>query len=143
MKEEKIIIAEGANDRIKDFRLYKQFSTRELARQLGMSGGAISLIETGKRKPTLQFVNSLCNKFPELNKDWIISGEGEMLLFTREKEIALIASKVFNDKEIPPEVEELISVMAEMSDEGISALASFGQHLVELENKKKHKKKKL
>ena len=50
----------------------------ELVRLLGLSKGYVSQLMSGKREPSETIVSSLCAQFPELNPQWIMTGEGEM-----------------------------------------------------------------
>ena len=50
----------------------------ELVRLLGLSKGYVSQLMSGKREPSETIVSSLCAQFPELNSQWIMTGEGEM-----------------------------------------------------------------
>ena len=50
----------------------------ELVRLLGLSKGYVSQLMSGKREPSETIVSNLCAQFPELNPQWIMTGEGEM-----------------------------------------------------------------
>ena len=50
----------------------------ELVRLLGLSKGYVSQLMSGKIEPSETIVSSLCAQFPELNPQWIMTGEGEM-----------------------------------------------------------------
>jgi len=50
----------------------------ELVKMLDLSKGYVSQILTGKREPSRGVVESLCELFPGLNKDWILTGAGDM-----------------------------------------------------------------
>ena len=51
----------------------------ELVRSMGLSKGYVSQLMSGKREPSETIVSNLCARFPELNPQWIQTGEGEML----------------------------------------------------------------
>lgn len=51
----------------------------ELRQILGLSKGYVSQIMSGKREPSETIVSNLCARFLELNPQWIMTGEGEML----------------------------------------------------------------
>lgn len=83
------------NERLKKIREYYGLNTRDFAEKLGMSNGAISLLENGKRNCTAQFVNSVCVVFTEINEEWFKTGKGEMLKpLDREQEVAKIAKRL-------------------------------------------------
>lgn len=51
----------------------------ELVQSLGLSKGYVSQLMSGKREPSETIVSNLCARFPELNPQWIMTGNGEML----------------------------------------------------------------
>ena len=57
----------------------KMRNQAELVQVLGLSKGYVSQIMTGKREPSETIVSNLCGRFPEINANWIMTGEGEML----------------------------------------------------------------
>ena len=61
---------------LKDVREFLGLTQKELAERLTMSQVAISSIECGRRRMTERFVDNLCLVFG-LNKDFVMSGEGE------------------------------------------------------------------
>ena len=94
-------------DWLKDNR--KIYNNADLAAILGVSQTYISLLFNGKKPITDNLVKNLFNKFNEINPDWVLSGEGEMISFTstptgmmseaqlRERIIAL--EKVIEEKD--------------------------------------------
>lgn len=54
----------------------KMRNQAELGRTLGLSKGYVSQIMGGKREPSETIVSNLCARFPELNSNWILTGEG-------------------------------------------------------------------
>lgn len=72
------------NERLKMFVNYlilnlKVKSNAELATKLGIAKSQFSEILTGKRKVSTVLVNEIHKMFPELNKDWLATGTGEMV----------------------------------------------------------------
>ncbi len=55
-------------------------SRKELAELIGYKDTSLSQIENGKVNVSSKFVNNLSNLDSRINKSWIMSGEGEMLL---------------------------------------------------------------
>lgn len=119
------------NERIKQIRTELDLSTREFASKLGMSNGAISLLETGKRNPTSQFITSMCREF-NVNEDWLRTGEGEMFIkLTREEEIAkLVVSLAQSDDEISI---KMAALLPKLTTEQIRAVYNMAV-LLEKEN---------
>lgn len=64
-------------------------SPSQLADQIQIQRSGISHILSGRNKPSLDFVMKTLSAFPEVNSEWLIFGNGEMLktLLTEENEI--------------------------------------------------------
>lgn len=50
----------------------------EFAEEIDYSRSSISHVITKRNKVTLDFIAKIKKRFPELNSDWLISGQGEM-----------------------------------------------------------------
>ena len=55
-------------------------SQKTFASEICISEGALSSIFNGRTKPTLNTVNNIHERFPEVNMGWLIDGKGEMLV---------------------------------------------------------------
>ena len=66
------------NQRVKELRKHLQMNQAEFGERLGVTPTAISKIEIGERKLTVQMAKSICNEF-NVNPDWLYNGTGEML----------------------------------------------------------------
>lgn len=117
------------NERLKEVRAELKLSTRDLASRLGMSAGAISLLETGKRNMTSQFITSLCREF-DVNEIWLRTGEGDMFA-PRDKtdELSDLAVKLANEDR--PMTEKLVRVVSRMSEEQIAHIFELAKLLNE------------
>ena len=82
----------------------KMRNQAELGRTLGLSKGYVSQIMGGKREPSETIVSNLCARFPELNSNWILTGEGEML-----QELQILPG----DKFIDPNTVPLLPIFAQ------------------------------
>ncbi len=69
-------IGERINNLI--FKLGKNKST--FASSLGVSHTAISKTIKGETKPGLQLIDSITKTYPQLSRDWLMEGKGEMFL---------------------------------------------------------------
>lgn len=67
------------NSRISKVIEYSGFSLSEFADQIEVQRSNISHITSGRNKPSLDFLIKIKGRFPELQWEWLISGEGEML----------------------------------------------------------------
>ncbi len=51
----------------------------DFASEMGKTRSVISEMINGKRVISEQFVQDIANKYPQLNMDWLLTGEGEMI----------------------------------------------------------------
>jgi len=71
--------AQAIGQRIKFFRNALGITIADLSRKAGLSIGMISETETGKNKPSPNLMLALL-EFYHLNLNWLLTGEGEMLV---------------------------------------------------------------
>lgn len=67
------------NQRLKFFVDSKNLSNSMIADQLEMSDAAISRLLTGKTVPHKSTIKKFLKVYPELNEQWLVSGNGEMI----------------------------------------------------------------
>lgn len=60
-------------------KLRKVYSDADLARILGISRGEMSNVMSGRRPVSKRIVDNLTTHFPEIDKEWLLTGDGEML----------------------------------------------------------------
>lgn len=60
----------------------------EFAENVGIQRSSISHFLSGRNNPSLDVIRKILSAYPDINSDWLILGEGDMLLTTlnREKE---------------------------------------------------------
>lgn len=63
-------------ERLKDFIEYKGLNVRKFEEMCSMSNGYVSSMRKGLGSEKL---NNVLNKFPDLNREWLLYGEGSML----------------------------------------------------------------
>jgi phage repressor protein C with HTH and peptisase S24 domain len=61
----------------------------KLAQIIDASEATISNYRNGKSKPTLDFLSKLLNKYKELNLNWLVNGEGEMLILDNNSNVSI------------------------------------------------------
>ncbi|WP_191906885.1 helix-turn-helix transcriptional regulator [Adhaeribacter soli] len=66
-------------ERIKKIASHWQLSPTALADKIEVSRPVISHILTGRNRPSLEVVQKIALHFPELNRNWLLTGEGKML----------------------------------------------------------------
>lgn len=65
------------NDRLKMIRTEKGLTLAKFGERIGLTPGAVSDMERGRRGITEQTRNSVCREF-SINKEWLMTGTGEM-----------------------------------------------------------------
>ena len=67
------------NSRLKEYLKHVKISGTHLAEKLGSSQPTISAILSGNRNLSEGMIARISDVFPELNREWLLYGEGEML----------------------------------------------------------------
>lgn len=67
------------NERISKIIEYSELSSSEFADAVDVQRSSVSHITSGRNKPSLDFLIKVKEQFPELEWDWLIKGDGEML----------------------------------------------------------------
>lgn len=65
-------------NRFLEFLKYKKLSASQFANKINVSNSAISHIINGRNKPSIEIIQNILLKFPDLNPRWLILGEGEI-----------------------------------------------------------------
>lgn len=66
-------------ERIRKIAANWQLSPTALADHIGISRPVISHIFSGRNRPSLEVVQKIASHFPEVNRNWLLTGEGEMI----------------------------------------------------------------
>ena len=67
-------------DRIRQIMDHYGLSQQNFAAQLGVAPATISSIFTGRTNPTNKHVQAIHKAFPEIDTNWLMFGEGEMMI---------------------------------------------------------------
>ena len=67
-------------DRIRQLMLHQHMSQQAFADILGLSPASLSSIFNDRTKPTLNHVDAIKKRFPTVNLDWLLYGNGSMFL---------------------------------------------------------------
>ena len=94
-------------ERISKVIAYSELSLSEFADEIEVQRSSISHITSGRNKPSLDFLMKIKNRFPELEWEWLIEGEGEML----KKPVIPIETKVTPEKPKPTSLPDLFSLI--------------------------------
>lgn len=66
-------------DRIIEILKTFNLSAAQLSEQIGVQRSSISHIMSGRNKPSLDFIQKLLTRYPEINPNWLLFGKGELL----------------------------------------------------------------
>lgn len=68
------------NKRISQIIEHYNYTNSEFADEIDVQRSSISHIISGRNKPSLDFLIKVKEQFPDLSWDWLINGEGEMMI---------------------------------------------------------------
>jgi transcriptional regulator with XRE-family HTH domain len=66
-------------DRILSIMKYLNLSPSDFADEIGVQRSSISHLVSGRNKPSLEFIQKMLNRFPQLSMEWVLSGTGSMI----------------------------------------------------------------
>jgi transcriptional regulator with XRE-family HTH domain len=92
------------NERIKEIRHKLQKSQREFAKEVYISNGYLSEIETGHKEVNNRLIYLITSTF-SIDKQWLLTGEGKMFNTTPEEKLERITSLFY---ELRPEFQDFI-----------------------------------
>lgn len=105
-------------DRIKELRKYTKLNQEEFADKIFLKKSAISAYENGTREVPDRAINNICSAF-NVNKDWLVNGDGEMLVdlaaetdFSEEVKVLLRKFQSLNENDRKA-IEQLINTSYE------------------------------
>jgi transcriptional regulator with XRE-family HTH domain len=95
-------------DRILEIIKYLHLSPSDFAEEIGVQRSSISHLISGRNKASLEFVQKILSRYREINTDWLLNGNGQML--NREIQTAFTEELPFetekNDDEREPAIEQ-------------------------------------
>jgi transcriptional regulator with XRE-family HTH domain len=66
-------------ERILSIIKYLNLSPSDFAEEIGVQRSSISHLISGRNKPSLEFIQKILTRYPEINTEWMLNGNGEML----------------------------------------------------------------
>jgi transcriptional regulator with XRE-family HTH domain len=66
------------NKRFQKWLDYNDINSNKLAENINVSRATISHIMSGRNKPSVDFLHKILNKYPDLNLNWLVTGNGSM-----------------------------------------------------------------
>lgn len=120
------------NERLKDLRKTLNLSQDAFGERIGMSGGAISLLEKGKRNVTEQVVKSICREY-SVDYMWLTTGDGEMFMESDDDFMEKIDRIMAGENDAR---KNMIKTLLNASDADIEALDNLIDYYIELRGNK-------
>lgn len=120
------------NERLKDLRKTLNLSQDAFGERIGMSGGAISLLEKGKRNVTEQVVKSICREY-SVDYMWLTTGDGEMFVESDDDFMEKIDRIMAGENDAR---KNMIKTLLNASDADIEALVNLIDYYIELRGNK-------
>lgn len=102
----------------------KNITPAQLADEIGVQRSGISHILNGRNKPSLDFIHKLIHRYPEISTNWIMFGEGPMILETEKINKTQPEEVKQNNKS---SVMDLFKFEVAESEEAINVLANSGE----------------
>lgn len=86
---------------------YLGLSISSFASAIGVNQVTLNNYKLGKRKPSLELIEKVTDKYPQVSAEWLIRGIGQMFCPTETKDI----NEMFDDKtkELPPPQQQPLS----------------------------------
>lgn len=106
--------------RIREIRKYYSLTQTEFGERMGIKQSTVTAYETGVRVPSEAVITSICREFG-VNRDWLESGQGEMLAQTDEEQLDRIALQYSSD----PTFRAILEVYMQMSDQSRKLFADY------------------
>ena len=66
------------NKRFQKWLDYNDINSNKLSENINVSRATISHIMSGRNKPSVDFLHKILNKYPDLNLNWLVTGNGSM-----------------------------------------------------------------
>jgi len=97
------------NDRITKVIEFSELTPAEFAEEIGVQRSSISHIISGRNKPSLDFITKIKTAFPQFEWNWLITGEGEMLITDKAPEPVEEKPEIAEKKK--PSLPDLFSII--------------------------------
>ena len=71
------------NTRLQQFLIAENISQAQFAETIGVARASVSHILAGRNKPGFDFLESMVRHYPNLNFEWLLTGQGKMYSHTK------------------------------------------------------------
>lgn len=119
-------------DRIKKIRTDNKLSMEKFGERIGITKSSVSLLESGKNSPSEQTIILICKEFG-INKDWLLTGEGEPTIEAcQEERYSINIGKLQRtDNET---IMRWVNAIAETNPELLIEIEKFMKKILEIED---------
>jgi len=126
-------------DRIKKLLEKEQLSPSQFADEINIQRSSLSHVLSGRNKPSLDFVMKIKQRFPDINLDWLIFGDGDMLIKKIESSSKIIKEspiydtktsnqQILNFESQPKQSDKHADVdMTQSSKENLESIKKYGE----------------
>jgi transcriptional regulator with XRE-family HTH domain len=101
-------------ERVLEVLKVKNLSPSQFADEIGVQRSSISHLVSGRNKPSLEFIQKIIKRFPDINPEYILSGVGNIFRLGSQteldffNEIVLPAVALSNDSEVEAQESEIV-----------------------------------
>lgn len=99
------------NKRLQQFLDAENVTQAQFADNIGVARASVSHILAGRNKPGWDFLTSMQKHYPNLNIEWLLSGNGKMYKTLEREQVCSVPVPVKENSE--PATENLFSIQAE------------------------------
>lgn len=126
------------NERIRELRIAKNLTLAKFGEVIGLSPGAVSDMERGRRGVTDQTIRSICREF-RVNEEWLRDGKGDIFKPDTRDEIESLAKRYNLSFGIQVFIEKLVNSEPEVQDAVISLITETAESILNNEIHAEHK----
>ena len=119
------------NERIKNIRKMLNLTQTEFAGRLGTVQNTITGYESGRRNPSGPVISAICKEFG-VNKEWLLTGSGEMFAPDPEDELSALAAKYHYSPAAGLLIEKFVNLPEDRREVIIKFLEDYAAALSEL-----------
>ena len=118
----------GIHDRIVEVRKFYGETQSDFAEKIGLKRSSLTNIETARYNVTDRVINDICKTY-HVNREWLETGQGEMLVEqTRDERIAAFVGQALSD-EGDDFKRQLIGLLAALDEDGWRKLKAAAEAL--------------
>jgi transcriptional regulator with XRE-family HTH domain len=92
-------------NRILELIRLKEMSSSQFAEEIGVQRSSISHLISGRNKPSLEFLQKIINRFPEVNMEYLLTGQGNLLREGQEPYKGILSVLELPEKEEEEKIE--------------------------------------